>query len=114
MKKILIVISTVLSMLMAGFAVSADAPCLADRHVAKGVKCAACHAPATGQAVKVNKEKCLVCHQSYEALAQKTAKMEPNPHFNHLGAVKCTDCHAGHTQAKLMCNDCHKFDLQPK
>lgn len=28
---------------------------------------------------------CLVCHQSYQAVAQKTAKMNPNPHSNHRG-----------------------------
>ncbi len=115
MKKTLLVVSTVLSMLFAGFAFSADSPCLADRHVAKGVKCEVCHvAPTPGAVVKVNKEKCLACHQSYEVLAQKTAKLEPNPHFNHMGAVRCTDCHTGHTKGQLMCNDCHKFDLQPK
>ena len=63
---------------------------------------------------KVKNERCLVCHQSYEALAERTKALNPNPHKTHLGNVRCTDCHAGHQQGKLMCNDCHKFNLTVK
>lgn len=94
---------------------SADAPALADRHAKMRVKCEQCHAvktPAAGTRPK--NEACLACHQSYEALAAKTAKLDPNPHKSHLGNVRCADCHSGHAQSRLMCNDCHKFDLKVK
>lgn len=61
------------------------------------------------------KDTCLGCHGSYEALAKKTAKLEPNPHRSHLGAVNCQDCHKGdRAEPQLMCNDCHNFTLRQK
>ncbi|WP_165657647.1 cytochrome c3 family protein, partial [Sutterella wadsworthensis] len=42
----------------------------------------------------------------------QTAKVEPNPHYSHLGDVNCTDCHKGHKKSELMCNSCHQFDLK--
>ena len=44
----------------------------------------------------------------------RTAKMEPNPHRSHLGDVNCVECHSGHGEPCLMCNDCHQFKIQPK
>ena len=96
-------------------AMAAGGPYLADRHVARGATCESCHGvktPALGSRVKT--EKCLACHGSYEKVAQKTAAMKMNPHDSHLGEVKCTACHKGHQKPVLMCNDCHKFDMQPK
>ncbi len=114
-RKILSSAAIVCGLLFTGLVYSADAPALADRHVQMGLKCDACHGsqtPAPG--AKVGNDKCLACHQSYEALAQKTEKLDPNPHYTHLGNVRCSDCHAGHQKPQLMCNDCHQFDLQPK
>lgn len=94
---------------------AAESQSLADRHAKMNVTCVQCHGvktPATG--AKVGTEACLKCHGSYEALAQKTKGLEPNPHKTHLGNVRCSDCHSGHQESKLMCNDCHKFDLKVK
>lgn len=61
------------------------------------------------------KDTCLGCHGSYEALAKKTANLEPNPHMSHLGAVNCQDCHkADKAEPELMCNSCHNFTLRAK
>lgn len=94
---------------------AADAAPLADRHAKFGLKCEQCHQTSKPAAeAKVKNESCFACHQSYDALAKKTVKLDPNPHKTHLGNVRCSDCHSGHSQAKLMCNDCHKFDLKVK
>ena len=94
---------------------AADAPVLADRHVARSVTCDKCHGSQPPQAgAKVKVEQCLTCHQSYDTVAERTAKIEPNPHKNHLGNVRCSDCHSGHAQPKNMCNDCHKFNFNVK
>lgn len=88
---------------------------LADRHANYGAQCASCHAakaPVAGARVK--NESCLACHGSYEKLAEKTKKAEPNPHRTHLGNVRCSDCHSGHSTPRLICNDCHKFNLKTK
>lgn len=87
---------------------------LADQHANAGVKCEACHGakkPAEGAAVPLAAR--TKCHGSYEALAEKTRKLDPNPHRTHQGDVRCSDCHRGHQKSVLMCNDCHRFDLKP-
>ena len=94
---------------------AAEGVTLADRHAKMNVSCVQCHGvktPATG--AKVQNTACLTCHGSYDKLAEKTKALSPNPHKTHLGNVRCSDCHSGHQQSKLMCNDCHKFDLQVK
>ena len=101
--------------LMTSAAFAADDAFLADRHAKLGLKCEQCHSVQTPTPEsKVRNQSCLACHQSYDALAQKTEKLDPNPHKTHLGNVRCSDCHSGHAQARLMCNDCHKFDLKVK
>ena len=63
----------------------------------------------------VTKNQCLKCHQSYEALAAKTDKYAVNPHYSHLGAVDCVECHQpDKANPELMCNSCHKFDMNKK
>lgn len=63
----------------------------------------------------VTKNQCLQCHGPYDKLAQATAKLEPNPHFNHMGAVNCEDCHKADAVApELMCNSCHQFTIKQK
>lgn len=75
--------------------------------------CVTCHdtkTPAKGSVVMT--ESCTKCHGSYDELAKKTKDVLPNPHYNHLGEVRCSDCHRGHQEAKNMCNDCHQFNYK--
>lgn len=51
------------------------------------VPCSMCH--ANGQMTAPKKETCFQCHQSYDAVAKKTQKVNPNPHFNHRGEQEC-------------------------
>ena len=69
----------------------------ADFHTAHGMKCDTCHKTTPA-----------------ETLAKKSAekKVEPNPHYSHLGDVNCTECHKGHQKSELMCNQCHQFGLK--
>lgn len=57
---------------------------------------------------------CLMCHQSYEAVAAKTEKMQPNPHSNHRGEQNCTNCHKVKGAPHFECNDCHEFNIKMK
>lgn len=99
----------------AGCVFASDGTVLAERHAKMGVTCVQCHKTQTPkEGAKVKNESCFACHQSYEALAQKTARLDPNPHKTHLGNVRCSDCHLGHEKSRLMCNDCHKFNLSVK
>jgi hypothetical protein len=81
----------------------------ADRHAEKGLACSVCHGDgAPSSDVKV--EKCLACHQSIEAVAEKAKNYDKDPHKNHLidaTDVKCTQCHNGHKATKPVCLDCH-------
>lgn len=72
------------------------------------VPCSMCH--ANGQMTAPKKETCFQCHQSYAAVAKKTQKVNPNPHFNHRGEQECTNCHKMHTKSRVECNDCHTFN----
>ncbi|MBM6704457.1 cytochrome c3 family protein [Sutterella massiliensis] len=85
----------------------------ADRHLGYGLKCETCHKSAgmPQPGARVSKDTCKSCHDPAE-LAKKTAKLDQNPHYNHLGDVNCTECHKGHQPSTLMCNDCHKFNLK--
>jgi hypothetical protein len=81
-------------------------------HMRNQITCSSCHGknlPQKGDAVE--KERCLVCHQSYQELAKKTkpAKFpERNPHENHLGEIECALCHKAHKPSASFCLDCHR------
>lgn len=88
---------------------------LADRHAARGVKCAACHttsAPKAGAAVDM--AKCTACHGSLDQVAKKTkAKgLDPDPHYNHLVGLDCNECHKGHKASVNMCGTCHNLKFK--
>ena len=108
MKKTLILALAAMSL---GFGTSAYAAGTAELHTAMGVKCESCHI-AKDKTIPVRKAACLQCHQSYEKMAERTAKVHPNPHFNHFGDRDCSTCHKGHEKSVLTCDQCHKFDLK--
>lgn len=83
---------------------------LADRHMARGVVCVSCHGTQSPQpGAKVKTENCNACHQSLDAVAKRTAKVDPNPHYNHLVGLDCVECHKGHRQSVNMCAGCHNI-----
>jgi hypothetical protein len=92
-------------------------PFTADRHKALKIACAGCHGEdAPKKAAPA--ETCKKCHQSIEAVAEKTKNLKPNPHKNHITEgmdVACTQCHGSHKADDIICERCHsgmKFEKQ--
>lgn len=82
----------------------------ADRHKGRGLSCTACHGEEQPKAAAPAKS-CLSCHKSLEAVAERTAAYEPNPHSNHLtqsSDIECTQCHYGHKEDSPVCHQCHQ------
>ncbi len=103
--------SAALAAALMSSAFAADAPMMADRHMARGLKCDSCHAGGTPGPVPMNT--CLACHGgSYKALAAKTDKADINPHDTHLENADCSQCHSGHKKPQLVCDQCHEFKMQ--
>ena len=74
--------------------------------------CSTC--PPDGQFAAPAKTPCLGCHESYEKIAERTAKMTPNPHASHRGEPNCSNCHSMHAKPRFECNDCHTFNIKMK
>lgn len=74
--------------------------------------CSTCH--VNNELKAPSKDSCLACHGSYEKLAERTAKMTPNPHMNHRGEQDCANCHSLHAKSRFECNDCHNFNIKMK
>ena len=55
---------------------------------------------------------CNICHQSLDAVAKQTSKLDPNPHYNHLVGLDCAECHRGHQQSVNMCAQCHNIEYK--
>jgi hypothetical protein len=84
-------------------------PFSAEIHKRRGLTCIACHKEPKPK-TDASPENCLVCHQSIEAVAEKTADRSPNPHKNHVTDsmdLECTQCHHGHKADTPLCLQCH-------
>lgn len=97
----------------ASSAAAAD-PTLAERHVARGLPCTACH--DADMKLKSNGDYgiCASCHGDYDAMIKRTEgryknAKDPNPHEQHDGALPCTECHKGHAPGKNYCSECHSY-----
>ena len=80
---------------------------LADRHTARGAACDKCHVAGTTKAPTA--KECFACHGDYKKLADRAAELDINPHDSHMGELECAECHQGHQQPKLVCDQCHEF-----
>lgn len=84
---------------------------LADRHQAKKMDCAACHKESPPKAL-IPTAVCLGCHGPYARLAEKTGKLEHNPHASHEGDLSCESCHHAHKPSEDHCAKCHSFGMK--
>ncbi len=84
---------------------------LKQKHAPFDVSCADCHGADLTFAEVPPMSQCLVCHESYDAVAELTEGLTPNPHHSHMGEVTCTDCHSEHYESQLSCNQCHIFEM---
>ena len=108
----------VLSALLSLGAAAAGAEDLASFHNKLG-GCQTCHGASSVTAADVPDDeidingKCMTCHGDYKKLADKSKRFDPhNSHLSDRSPINCTVCHAGHAQPKLICNDCHSFDMK--
>ncbi len=85
------------------------------KHSTQGLGCPDCHGAVRKQA-PVQTMKCLECHESGKAIAERTAKVKPtNPHDNrHFGTEgDCRLCHREHAKSENFCLPCHdRFNFQ--
>ena len=82
-------------------------------HVKAGVTCRDCH--GEGKPAKpAPAAACMGCHGDAKAMAEATKALPVNPHDSHLGPQSCTKCHAQHQPGKVLCLECHDFDLKVK
>ncbi len=82
----------------------------ADRHKKRDITCNACHGEEQPKTPALA-EACLTCHNSLEAVAEKTKDFDKNPHKNHLtesSDLECTQCHHGHKADTPICHQCHE------
>lgn len=108
----------ILAAAFSGMAAAAGAQDLASFHNNMG-GCAACHgtnavtpASVPDDEIAINKQ-CMACHGDFKKLADKKKRFDPHAsHLSDRSAINCTVCHAGHVQPKLICNDCHTFDMK--
>ena len=103
--------------MIAAAATAAQPGQLADRHAARSVDCAACHAVKTpAEGAEVDTQKCLACHVSLNAVSEKIHArgnaQSPDPHVNHSLGLNCVECHKGHEQSVNMCSRCHLFEYK--
>lgn len=84
----------------------ASRPPTAERHKEYGVDCAGCH--EAKEKKQFDYKQCLVCHESYLKVAERTKKLERNPHKNHYGEAECNACHQGHKADEFPCAQCHQ------
>lgn len=87
------------------------APQRSSKHLNRGLDCAICHGtddPGKRPAMA----KCLECHDSYQAVAERSRDKVPNPHASHLGQPRCTECHSEHGGSVLLCSRCHLFEFK--
>lgn len=102
---------------------------LVSKHKAQGLGCESCHerdAATVKEEEKRYKSKdysdpieqrqyeaefCLKCHESYQAVAERTSHLKEewgrNPHESHLGEIDCSECHKMHGPSKFVCAECH-------
>jgi len=84
---------------------------LGDQHKEVGIQCEGCHKENPPKN-KVPVAVCLGCHGDYKALAEKTQKVDPNPHMSHEGKLPCETCHHSHKPSEDHCASCHNFGFK--
>lgn len=84
---------------------------LGDKHKEIGIQCEGCHKEDPPKN-KVPTAVCLGCHGDYKTLAERTQKVDPNPHMSHEGKLPCETCHHSHKPSEDHCASCHNFGFK--
>ena len=91
---------------------------ISGKHKKNALTCSSCHgsnkpvSPATQEA-------CITCHGEIVTITAReisvgTKVVKVNVHDSHYGEVDCLVCHKIHGTGRLMCNECHTFDITVK
>lgn len=106
-----LVLATVLS--ISASVGAAETKYLADRHIARGLQCDACHEKDMKIKMNGDLEACTSCHGDYVAMIKRTdGRYETNPHAQHEGLLPCIECHKGHKEGVNYCGGCHNFEYK--
>ena len=110
---LMIFVVALLSLLLSRshFTWAAQAVLLGDKHKNFGIQCDGCHKESPPQN-KVPTAVCQGCHGDYKTLAERTQKVEPNPHMSHEGELECETCHHSHKPSEDHCDSCHNFGFK--
>lgn len=93
------------------FTWAAQAVLLGDKHKDLGIQCDGCHKESPPQN-KVPTAVCQGCHGDYKTLAERTQKVDPNPHKSHEGDLECEMCHHSHKPSEDRCGSCHNYGFK--
>ena len=90
-------------------------PTMTIKHKNNTLTCETCHQtkiPTTS----ATQTACIKCHGEIvkipvREIAQGNKVIKINVHDSHYGEIDCLACHKIHGKGKLMCNECHTFDI---
>ena len=89
---------------------------LHEAHSKLGMTCTSCHLNENPQAVpRVESEKCIACHGDLKKVSETIKKkkaVDPDPHWNHMIDIACSDCHKEHRPGVNICEDCHNLEYK--
>ena len=82
-------------------------------HLLNGVDCDDCHENPKA-AKPLLSDQCLLCHETRDDVAARTAGADPNPHDSpHYGKdLDCELCHHMHKKPDDFCVQCHNWDYR--
>jgi len=85
-----------------------------NKHVTdSSATCKDCHTSIEPTTAPKSWTICSSCHGDYEKLAERTAKVVPNPHKTHYTDMPCSECHMIHQSSSLkVCQSCHNLEMK--
>ncbi|NVN91435.1 MAG: cytochrome c3 family protein [Desulfuromonadales bacterium] len=85
------------------------------KHLDNSLTCKSCHGVDKPSA-SPGKDTCIECHgevvKTREINVHDDVKVKV--HESHYGEIDCLECHKIHGKGQLMCNQCHKFNIDVK
>lgn len=88
------------------------------KHLANSLTCNSCH-ETVNPVSSPSQSSCIGCHGEIVKIPVKEIHegkrvIKINVHDSHYGEIDCLNCHKIHSSGKLMCNECHHYDIKVK
>jgi hypothetical protein len=88
------------------------------KHLENSLTCKLCH-ETDKPSSSATKAVCINCHGEIVKIPLREGFVEGrqvkfNVHDSHYGEIDCLNCHKIHSIGKLMCNECHHFEITVK